>query len=123
MPRRHFCVFIRRPERDFLLSRDDARYSRATGGAVRRGAETVRELDRMFGKFWSAITLCCKSLKPQDNFRGWEAGIRTPITWSRGLENDGTLRAGHTLRALRAEAAFASTARSEIPTNCHTCGH
>jgi hypothetical protein len=35
-------------------------------------------------KFDSAITLRCKLLKTQGKFRGWEAGIRTPITWSRG---------------------------------------
>ena len=29
------------------------------------------------------ITLCCKLLKTQGKFRGWEAGIRTPIPWSR----------------------------------------
>ena len=34
-------------------------------------------------KFDSEITLRCKLLKTQDKFRGWEAGIRTPITWSR----------------------------------------
>lgn len=30
-------------------------------------------------KFYSEITLCCKLLKTQGKFRGWEAGIRTPI--------------------------------------------
>src|SRR5262249_43844919 len=35
-----------------------------------------------FEKFYSEITLCCKSLKTQGKFHGWEAGIRTPMPWS-----------------------------------------
>jgi hypothetical protein len=48
---------------------------------VKQATAQLRLISRASSKV--KITLCCKLLKTQVKFRVWEAGIRTPIPWSR----------------------------------------
>ena len=41
----------------------------------------VSDVIRRLEKFWSEITLCCKSMKTQGKFRGWVLGTEFATGW------------------------------------------